>query len=683
MARDLDACLFAPDGWFAIDVDNRRVPGVVVASLEVGLELVGCGSVATVVGRLREELVVVDVDVNGVRGHGVCEAIVAWCTQEGLWHLLRPSGGADGRAHVFVAHDGRLEALEGLLGALRTSYRVARPSIDLRTAVRPLTAPHRRGHYTAPCGPLKDALKGLRRLTCCISPPARRTTQPHRQRPPTVAVEPKRRRQVRDLPEPWALFLRTGQRPALRNPAPGQPPHSRSTWEAICTAKMLQAGWSAEQAWKAIEDAHPAAMDHARQSKHRWTRWVWNRAVQEDDAYAPPPDCSAAVAEALHAAEDRLRDLAWTLPPRQRPALLLVGRAILARAQRNDSLRVPVAERNLVLDTGLTDRKTIRAQLRLLDGPLGELHRCFDPNARESSSHEFEIRDRAGRVSQFPPPSLHTPFPPALPSGAPRTCHQLLSALLGCAEPINLERLTQLAQLTDSPSAEPSPSQVRTTKKALAALVRMGQARCTEAGQWVARRDSPVVTTPGEDEQRAELEATLTAERAAYRARRPGAWSVARAAAIKAQQAKERAWWASLTREEQASRRATWQHTFAGLSVSQQSQVKDKLARRDVGRGIDPATRHDEWVDAWSMDRYLTRSTERELWFRSLPQPLQVAYARAWQEHRARLGISRGTPLAQSRREHANALPDTSQDRDTEFLATQALPVLDLDEALG
>src|SRR3546814_11668740 len=63
----------------------------------------------------------------------------------------------------------------------------------------------------------------------------------------------------------------------------------------------------------------------------------------------------------------------WTVSARQRPALLLVGHHLLDRVLRAGKLRVPCPERDLVLDTGLTDRKTIRAALRLFDGRLGTL----------------------------------------------------------------------------------------------------------------------------------------------------------------------------------------------------------------------------------------------------------------------------------------------------------------------
>lgn len=679
MAITLDHELFVPDRWFAIDSENRRVPDVVVASLEAGMDLVGRGAIATIVGRLREDVVVVDVDLAGVRGDGVCEAIASWCAQEGLWHLVRPSGGAQGRGHVFVAHNGRIEALAALVERLRASYRVGRPAIDLRTAVRPLSAPHRGGAHTAPHGSLRAALEALQQLPWRAGSPTGRSSgqvaRSGRPRPPEAAMTPRRRREARDLPEPWAAFLATGERPSLRDPAPGAPAHTRSTWEAICTGMMLRAGWSAEQAWTAIQAAHPAAMDHARASRARWVRWVWNRAVLDDDAFSPTPACSGPTAAAIAAADAQLEGLAWSLPPRQRPALLMVGRAVLARMQRTDATRVPVPERNLVLDTGLTDRKTIRAQLRLLDsGGVGRLHKdAFTPSTkRDSSSYEFEIPSNPAGVSQIPPPSFHTPSPPRLPLDLPRASPQLLTALLSLEEPAELEEVLQKGLLTNSPTSEPSPSQVRTGKAALAALVRAGLAWCTEGGQWVARAGSPTTTSAGEGPRRAQLEATIAAERAAYRAPRPGAWSVARAAALKAQDAKEKAWWASLDAQDRSRRRTAWQQRFAALSVAEQGAVKAQLAGRDHGRGVDLAERHDDWLDHQSMDRYLARSMERQAWFHSLAPPLQVAYATAWQQHRSAFHIPRGTPLAQSRREHADALaPAGRATRDAEFLATQ------------
>lgn len=403
----LDHALFDPKHLFALGADNRRVPDVLVLSVREGLRLVGGqGDVATFVGRLRPELVVVDVDLSGVAGFEVTRAVAAWAAARGLWHLVRPSGGAPGRAHVFIAHGGAQEELGNYLAGLRAKHRSAAASIDMRRAVRPLSAPHRNGTSAAPVA-AAAALTALEQLAWYAGPPQRATA---RRRAPRTPSAP-RRRERRELPQAWALFLATGQRPRLR---PGGD-HSRSTYEAIATGMMLRAGWSRDEAWEAILTAHPQAMDKARCDRRRWVKYVWNRAVSDDAAYAAPTDPH--VDAAIAYARTRLRSFAWALPTRQRHSLLLVGHALLDRMARTGAMRVPCPERNLVLDTGLTDRTTVRAQLRLLDGQLGTLHRCFDWKKRATSSFEFEIPPRPvsqGAVLSPRPPGLHTPSPPCL-----------------------------------------------------------------------------------------------------------------------------------------------------------------------------------------------------------------------------------------------------------------------------
>ena len=63
--RDVDKFLFEPDQWFAIDSANHKVAGVAPGTLDQALALVGRGQVATIVGRLRPQVVAVDVDAAG------------------------------------------------------------------------------------------------------------------------------------------------------------------------------------------------------------------------------------------------------------------------------------------------------------------------------------------------------------------------------------------------------------------------------------------------------------------------------------------------------------------------------------------------------------------------------------------------------------------------------------------
>lgn len=312
---------------------NQRVPGVVVGSLPAGLGLLGRGEVASLVGRLRPGFRVVDVDVEGLPGHAIAEEVAGWCRARGVWVLLRPSGGADGRTHCFAAIGDHAAEFEEFVTGLRAAYGVARTRVEVRVLVRPLSAPHRSGAETRPLGHLGDALKGLFAASCS-SPLFSGQTRPGAggETGPTggrgvglgVALVPRRRR-CRDVPPQWRVFLESGRRPVLGRVEGGD--YSRSTFEAIATACMVRAGWSVEQAWAAILGAHAGAMDHARAGgRDRWVRHVWNRAVEADTASPHPPaavEVDPAVGVAVAAARERLRVLAWTVSPRQRVGVCL------------------------------------------------------------------------------------------------------------------------------------------------------------------------------------------------------------------------------------------------------------------------------------------------------------------------------------------------------------------------
>ncbi|MCW4600236.1 hypothetical protein ON003_00365 [Janibacter hoylei] len=313
-----------------------------------------------------------------------------------------------------MAAGARREHLEAEVDSLRHVYKVTSRKIDVRTALRPLSAPHRAGTCPAPLGDpreaqrtLKIALKALERAgarpATAASPPS-----PSERRTP---LAPRRQRRRRALPTEWARYLATGERPAIREDAKDA---SGTTFEYLCTARMVQAGWTSQQAWAAIAVAHPDAMTRARGSWHRWAG-RWNAAVMADDDYAGGGELEPETAAAIAAARERLRSLAWSTPLRARPGLLTVGHTVLDRMERTGSLRVPVPQRDLVLDTGITDRATIATHLRALHEAVGTLHEVFDPRARASSSFEFEVPE-VGGMWETPPPRFHTPKPGDLPA---------------------------------------------------------------------------------------------------------------------------------------------------------------------------------------------------------------------------------------------------------------------------
>lgn len=630
----LDARLFVAGSWWCLDAQNRRVPGVVAASLDAALGLIGQGAVATVVGRLVPGVVVVDVDVDGVAGWAIAEHVCAWADRNAVWRLLRPSGGADGRAHVFLA-GGNLEDLPDFVASLRDSYGVPSSMVDVRREVRPLSAPHRTGVDTAPLGDVRAAQQALvaTLMDAAIAAPSPLPVDDRAD----VALMPVRRRTRRDLPREWSTYLLTGVAPAFQEGADS----SRSAVEHVATVRMVQAGWTAPEAWATIQAAHPEAMQRARESYRRWVRTAWNTAVRRDDAHQPVPTPNDPVAEAVLAARCALLEVAWTLPPKARPGLLTVGHAVLDRMERTNCLRVPVPERNLVLDTGVADRRTIRTQLRRLHaGGVGRLYKDSFVPARHSSSYEFEIPSLADGVSIIDPPSFHTPYAHIHPSSLHGPRHTWTTLRHLPATPTPPTELAQLCLLTDSPTSTATPRQLRTLLQGLHTLQREGLAACTADGLW-HRTLAPI---PRElllldQQQRAPLRATVQAERAAWRS--GSSWSRARAAAVKVDRARQRQWWGSLSETERAHRRQEWSEKFAGLSLVDQERVKAHLAQRDQISGVAPDDRRRAWLASLAEGEFAARSQQRAAWFEGLPDPLKIAHATAWARDRARVAQSR------------------------------------------
>lgn len=713
----LDELLFSPTAWFAIAADNQAVPGVRLPTLETGLSLVGEGAVATVVGRVRPEVQVVDVDLSGERGHAVVEQLAAWCRRVDVWHLVRPSGGADGRHHLFVlAGDPagkQVKDLHATVERLRVSMRASARSIDTRRSghVRPLSAPHRLGGHPKPYGDLRTAVRALRAALSAtpaapLAPSA--STPPQAPRPTArrspvtrTPLAPTRPRRRVDLPPQWATYLRTGAAP----PHAGED-QSRSTDELRATTAMLHAGHTAESAWALIAAAHPDAMSKARGNRRRWIAWVWNdvverdtttsstaagsRAVSADTAPLTGPEPSylpsPAVAAAVAAARARLLERAWTLPLRRRRSLLLVGHHVLDRMARTDTCRVPVPERDLVLDTGLRDRKTIRAALRLLDGPpagrpadvpagacsgVGVLHTdTWDPAKKDSSSYEFEIHPAPDEgVREIPPPCIHTPLPRGLWTQLPGHAHALWRALVASPEALTVDQVLHASALTDTPTSAPSPAQARTGHQVLTELARAGLAHCTADATWVVRHAPGLEHTQRAARCHDELSAEVAAERAAYRSA-TSSWNLERARAHKAQFTRERAWWNALDPTERDRRRDAWRSEFDALAVLDQERLKTHLAQRRIRVGVDEPARHRAWLDALPRPDYATRVSERQRRYDQLPRPLQQASVAAWERHRARFGLDRH--LVDDSQEFA-LLPDTAEERDRAHLETQTL----------
>jgi len=639
----MDKAMFADSGWFVIGPDNGRVPGVVVAGLEHGLRLVAePGARLALVGRLLPGVVAVDVDVHGERGWAIAEQIMAWCRARDLWCLLRPSGGADGRSHVFVAGGDRADELEALASQLRRDFGVRRNLVDVRDTVRPLCSPHRTsGVRTLPVGlgsvdQVRVAL-GLLQGSLRAAPTGRARRRRGHGRAEITAFMP-RPRPRRPLPPEWARWFSTGLRPAL-----GGDDQSRSTYELAATTAMIRAGYTVDAAWDLILAAHPQAMSKARQDRRWWVNHIWNHMVLATEHETGPRSVvSPRVAAGIKAAADFLDELLWSIRSvRVRASVWAVAMALFDRMAREDRLQVPCAERDLVKDvSGITDRKTIRTALEVLHGRVGILHTETHDTHNPWTSYEFEVcEDPDQGVGQFHPPVLTSPGAPTPQGGVRgRLLHHVLSQ---SKSEMGIGDLAHAAYQTPTSTGQLTPDQARGMRQLLTGLQAAGWVTCDTQGRW--RVTVPDMTSERVQRERAEAAAThdkvvdqIERERAVYRRCAAMLWAATRRAAIDEVHTRYKAWWAGLSVAVRAGRAGAASGRFRDLSPVDQAKAKHEWATRRARAGIDEAARHAAWLASMTPAEYTQRRQARLDWFHQQPAAVKGELVRMWQAHRAR-----------------------------------------------
>lgn len=665
-AAAIDELMFLPNRWFALSVGNRQIPRVVVPSLREGLDLVASSDrVASVVGTLRPEFVVIDIDVDDARGHSVMTELEGWIRGQGLWHVVRPSGGAPGRFHIYVRHDGREHIVRERATRVRVRDGLPAKAIDVRRIVRPLSAPHRFGAHPRPLGVLGRALTGLVKVEASTAGGVVMAASPRRLRPTEPLTNGVRGR--RPLPVEWARYLATGEEPPL------QGDDGPSTYGARITAELVRAGYQAEEAWAKIVGAHRNACTHARRigrGRDWWITYQWNPAVEDLqrfrlehglDTPAPlNPDTDPVVA-AVQAGRAALEVLQWRWGSRARTGIVLVAHTLMDRMLRENTTTVPCPQRNLEIDTGLC-RPTIAKALRALHEVLGTLQETFDPGHRERSSYAFALTDieelrnvvknpaAEEREGQDLPPVLHTPTPPGLWPLLGPTAHALWRTL--GTNPVTLEVAVARSGLTHGPGQAPTVDQLRTATRHLTALAQAGMAQCDDAGRWSLTSTRKAHTPDRIACAHAAVEpiqARVATERAAYRAAPGYSWRRARAESIELERIKAASryerWRQALTGDEYAARSRVHAARFSRLSPVDQARLKDVFAHRRTARlGPSEAHRHDTWCRSLSDLDYADRAAERQHRYGQLHPIDQAHRAQMWAEHRLRWDIPRGHP---------------------------------------
>lgn len=700
-AITIDEQLFRPGVWLMLDSGNAVVPGVRPGTLRQAVELVGQGPIRSFFGRLRPGVAVVDIDM--VRSSAALMAVVGWAAERDLWHLVRPSG-RRGHHHVFIVVGAQWDALEDFAERLRLAEGVSRSRIDVRDAVRPLSAPHRceqtpeLANLALPARRLPKALRGLPGLGAGTQttghpagPPSKRSGTRDRAAPAIT------RRRI-GLPTAWQQYLSHAVvPPQVRSWSDG----SRSAVESTATYQMVLAGWSADQAWLAITTCHRGAMAKARgRGRGWWVAHVWNPAVTAAAQAAAPSPAPPVIPEidlrdsaaspdapllAHQVARLRAAFLAtWDSYGRdRRHTLRFVLETVLDRMLRSGSRIVPCPERDLVVDTGISSRRLLREALRELDahGWL-VLHRSFAPGSSspEHLSHHVSLPAELPRIplqALLVPPSSFTPLPLVVRAALGPTLWHTWTAL-----PSHPAATPALSRSAGS-GASPTRAQLQVLRARLTRLAGLGLAQVDAEGRWRALDLSGLDPAFAERAKLALAErvAHVTGERAEYDLLRSGVLrrrQLQQAAATRAAAARElaaRRWWSQLPEPERRARRQRYAARFASLSVPEQMQVKHQFAARRAAAGaVSEEAVRQAWMDSLSPQEYTSRVIERTLSYRSLPAPLQVAKAAGWAAHRARWGLNRdAAPPPQV---------DTNQARGTRYEALEQLELITLADLL-
>lgn len=667
----LDGLLFEPGHWFCLAASNRKVAGVTPGTLAQALDLVGRSRVATVVGRLRPEVAGIDVDAGGDLGDLVVDTLSDWCRSHGLWHLLRPSGGAPGRWHLFVVPGVHREALSDQVAAVQRELRLTDEQLGLRRQFRPLSAPHRATGAQTPPDCLEGALSGLQaalepvpaHILATRPPPAARRPASGPTGPLTPLPRPHR-----DLPLPWAAYLARGRRAAA---AVDRDPSTRSLLELQATTALVVAGYTEPLAWAAITSAHVGAFTKARSRGRTWWWNQWNRAVVDADTWlrgrrATAPS-TAPASVATHAARAYLEGQWRSWPTRTRHVDREVLLVVLERMDRVGATSVAIPQRDLVLDCAVSSRTTVRAALtRLQATGLLTVAPTYRPGTTDTANtlHLNEQPSSAfgGAMSVIGPSRFQPPQP-----GAPLALRRALG-LPACAVlaqlaahdslgGITLAAVAHQAGLLDPGQHAPTPRQLRSTRDHLRTLATHGLADVDEHGHWRATTTDPAQPPEAVQHRGAVMNDLVRdrvdQERTEFRQRfdailRRARWGQQRQRALSrsatAARARQQAWWAHQDPHTAQQRRQARGAAFSALNPPDQAELKHRLAAARARAGEAETARYHHWLTTLDAGEFDERSAQRSVAFAHRPAHERHQLVEAWAQHRARWHLPRHRP---------------------------------------
>ena len=409
---------------------------------------------------------------------------------------------------------------------------------------------------------------------------------------------------------------------------------------------LLRAGHTADTAWQQILAAHPDAMTKARASHRRWILHVWNRAVLDDTTFTPVASRNPEVLAASRRGPQPIVGAAAG------PTIAGVDPARRSGDPRphgtHRHLRVPVPERNLVLDTGITDRTTIRDSAAPAAGPRRRHPAHRHPRTRCPPGTDLVRVLRPGGRGPRNPPTWYSHPPSPSPLVRPATHRRTVLALPG-----NQPRGSQRGPVADRDRADTARRRAVPTsggrRRRRAARTRTHRPGHLRRARHLARRPPPSQAIPATRRpspkpsrtQRVRRERVET-ERAAYRSRVFSEWGRQRAAAIDKQRRRHQAWWDALGEHEQQRRRASAATGFARHSPHDQARRTHQWASRRRAAGASEAERHDAWISSIPDEDYQHRAAHRARVYAARPSHERWELAAAWAAHRREFNVGRG-----------------------------------------
>lgn len=548
----VDRKLFAGP-YFLLDADNRKLADI--ESMEAAHAAVSDGKAASYVAHVRPGTAAVDLDLDAEEdAEAVLHHLVLWCEDRSVWTHAEPSGGGSGRWHFLaVVGENLADPFRSFVGSLREWHGHSAKEIDLREAIRPLAAPHRKSPEVSRPPLPRTALAGLPQAAAARSAVTGQRALLKDSR--TAVTDPAER-------------LNTQQLAAFRMiPFHGD----RSYTEFQITRKLKEMGASFSAVWNALTDStERPELGHARQRGLAWfLRYFWDKI----DAPKKPRDSYSKECiwnPVILGTSKAVRRNCGHLGKRQRNTAEHVAVVVAYHLSRKGLKAVPSSLRSLREDTGL-DLKTIQKALDLLcrNNVLVKTEAYRYGGGHEVVSDVYalhqDVTEEAGALTTTP--LLFTPSDPlwlGLPAGSINTVLTLMHTPTGTLTPSEL-----------APSESPSSRQRSLLERTISALSE--RKILTRKGDRLSIQQAPKITRPkaGLSRWRA-IREQVRLERAAFREVLAAArtafeeqWQKQRAAAVEASRIANRRrqlkWWSELGADVRAARQAHYTQAYAEL----------------------------------------------------------------------------------------------------------------------